>query len=275
MRNAFVSTFAFVFLLFVLSPVLSAAEPRAASLETRFAAASSAYEQGINLLVDDPAESHRFLSVSIAEFHEIAASLDGTSAALEFNLGNAYFQRGDLGPAILHYRRAERFAPSLPGLKTNLGLARSRVDTMPQSASDVERSARRINVPDLNGISIAVGVRLVLGLWCIGWMLAVLRITSVVAISRWLFLLPLVMSVLLAGILIHASLKPNVQAGVVLGDDLIARTGPGERSYPPIFARPIPVGTELTIEQQRGDWLYVRFQDGRTAWLPGEGIGQL
>lgn len=273
MNYASIHGSAFMCLLFVFSSAQGASDRGEASLEARFAAVSATYEQGINLLTDDPAEGHRLLITAIAELRDIAASLHGTSAALEFNLGNAHFHRGELGLAILHYRRAERFAPALPGLRANLALARSRVPKMDDSAGGADNPSRRTGMFLFTNWSITASAWLVAGLWCIGWMLAVLRITSVVAFSRWLILLPLAMSVLLAGILIHASLKPNVQAGVVLGDDLIARTGPGERSYPPVSARPIPIGTELTIEEERGGWLYVRFPDGRTAWLPAEGVG--
>jgi len=37
-----------------------------------------------------------------------------------FNLGNAYFKEGKLGPAVLNYRKAWRLAPRDPGIEANL-----------------------------------------------------------------------------------------------------------------------------------------------------------
>ena len=44
---------------------------------------------------------------------------------LYFNLGNAYFKHGDLGRAILNYRRAHRLAPRDSDILTNLTVARA------------------------------------------------------------------------------------------------------------------------------------------------------
>ena len=275
MNHAFILRIVSVVFLFVLSPALTASDPQEASLEARFAAVSATYERSIDLLEDDPAEGVRLLDTSIAEFRDIAASLQGTSAALEFNLGNAYFHRGDLGLAILHYRRAECFDRLLPGLRANLALARSRIQPIDEYAGDAEGLSGRVGVFFSAARSFTAGAWLVAVLWSAGWILALLRATRIATMPRWLILLPIAFSVLLAGVLFYASSEPSLQIGVVVDEAVIARTGPGERSYPPVFASPIPTGTELTIEEVRAGWLYVRFPNGRTAWVPAEGIGIL
>ena len=47
------------------------------------------------------------------------------SGELHYNLGNAWFRLGELGPAILHYERARRIMPRDDDLGANLELARS------------------------------------------------------------------------------------------------------------------------------------------------------
>lgn len=47
------------------------------------------------------------------------------SGELHYNLGNAWFRLGELGPAILHYERARRIMPGDDDLAANLELARS------------------------------------------------------------------------------------------------------------------------------------------------------
>ena len=47
------------------------------------------------------------------------------SGELHYNLGNAWFRLGEIGPAILHYERARRIMPRDDDLEANLELARS------------------------------------------------------------------------------------------------------------------------------------------------------
>ncbi len=50
---------------------------------------------------------------------------DSPTAALFYNLGNAYYKQGDHGRAILNYRRAQQLAPRDPDIEANLALARA------------------------------------------------------------------------------------------------------------------------------------------------------
>ncbi len=67
------------------------------------------------------------------EFKEAIAGYESilqehrTSAALYFNLGNAYFRRHQLGRALLCYERARRLQPRDPDIQTNMRLARSQL----------------------------------------------------------------------------------------------------------------------------------------------------
>lgn len=52
-----------------------------------------------------------------------------SSAELYHNLGNAYFQTGQLGEAILFYEKAYRSKPSDSNIKKNLSIARDNIDS--------------------------------------------------------------------------------------------------------------------------------------------------
>jgi tetratricopeptide (TPR) repeat protein len=49
---------------------------------------------------------------------------EGYSAALLYNMANAYYQKKDVGQAILHYERALYLDPGNTDIQANLGLAR-------------------------------------------------------------------------------------------------------------------------------------------------------
>lgn len=56
------------------------------------------------------------------------AEKQSTSPALEYNFGNACYQAGDYGAAVLHYLRALSLDPHDPDARQNLALARKNAD---------------------------------------------------------------------------------------------------------------------------------------------------
>lgn len=60
-----------------------------------------------------------------AQMYEQLVREGARDAALFHNLGNAYFQQGDLPRALLGYELATQFNPRSPGIRTNLELARA------------------------------------------------------------------------------------------------------------------------------------------------------
>src|SRR5262245_43999027 len=78
-----------------------------------------------------------------AQAYEQALSA-GPNAAVHFNLGNALFKTGKVGPAILHYRRAHFLAPRDPDITANLEFARAyRVDKTLTLPSPLARALER------------------------------------------------------------------------------------------------------------------------------------
>ncbi len=58
---------------------------------------------------------------------------------------------------------------------------------------------------------------------------------------------------------------------VVAKDNLRLRQGNAD-AYPARFASPLPVGTELRVLAQRGDWNQVMLPDQTIGWLPADGL---
>lgn len=56
-----------------------------------------------------------------------AATADGTSSTLYYNLGNAYYRNGELAQAIIAYERALRLDPANKEAKTNLEFVNSKI----------------------------------------------------------------------------------------------------------------------------------------------------
>lgn len=62
------------------------------------------------------------------ELYQAVMNKEGTSTASLFNLGNAYYQSGDLGNARLCYERARRLDPRSAEINNNLDYLASKVD---------------------------------------------------------------------------------------------------------------------------------------------------
>lgn len=190
---------------------------------------------------------------------------DGSvSTALYFNLGNAEFKAGQLGRAIAAYRRAEQLSPRDPDVQGNLGFARNQV-----SASDA---------PHKNILQRALG-KLTLNEW-----------TTLAAVTVWAWLILLALREwqpklrqTLANYTLYAGLLAFVLAGctgtalianhstksAVVVQETQAKTGPLDDSQNAFTAKD---GTELTVLDERDDWLQVTDTRNRLGWIKRDAV---
>lgn len=79
------------------------------------------------------------------ELYLKAASEQGVSTTLFYNLGNAYYRQGNLGKAVVNYERALKLDPSNADARTNLEFVKGQItDKEPDSSSVVGKSIDRI-----------------------------------------------------------------------------------------------------------------------------------
>lgn len=76
------------------------------------------------------------------ELYESVADTVGVSVPLLFNMGNAYYQEGNYGRAMLCYLRAKRLDPGQPELNSNLRYLRSRIE----DSNKAEQKGKRLKV---------------------------------------------------------------------------------------------------------------------------------
>lgn len=105
----------------------------AAELEDHFQQARVAYDE--NRLSD------------AIQIYEVILTGGYFSEALFFNLGNAHFRRGELGQAVLYYKRAQYLSPRDPDVLANLQFAFDTAGVAVPPAPLVERWARKISYP--------------------------------------------------------------------------------------------------------------------------------
>jgi len=229
-------------------------------IETRMAEGSSRYEAG------------DFVGATGA--WESLAREGLEDSRLWYNLGNAYFQRGRIGEAILGYRRALRLAPRDRELRDNLSLARARRPD--GSAGDAgggftQRGWRWVRR------SLSPGELAVLGLILLWTGTALLLLGILRAVSwkrlRW----PLVAVGLLLPLISAAAWTAEWQdwsgnEAVLLAPVVAVNSGPGE-DFITLFE--IHEGAELRVREERGNWVRVSLGEDLEGWIPRGSFGKL
>jgi len=181
------------------------------------------------------------------------------SAALHFNLGNAYFKSGQLGRAILSYRIAQQLDPRDPDIGANLRFVRSAVlGAAPPAPPLWQRAVSRLTLNEW--AVIAAGAL---------WLFAGLR-----ALRQWVEspflhrrLLHAATAVLLVlcltglGLAWHLSAQPRA---VVVQSDAVLHHGPLDESP---NLQTLQDGQELTVLDRKDDWLQVAGAARGTGWI--------
>jgi len=227
--------------------------------------ATRAFEQATAAATSDPQLARRRYQDAVALFQSLIDS-GVRNGKLYYNLGNAYLRLGQIGRAILAYRRAQRFIPGDERLAENLRFARSLCKTRirQRQESDLLRSLFFWHY------TTRTRWRAVAALACygLGWMLLLVRLRWPVPALRYGAGVALVVFLVLgSSVLVDEYRRAAVREGVIVRDGVVARKGDGE-SYEPRFKQPLAQGVEFTLLEARGSWLHIELPDGKDAWIP-------
>jgi tetratricopeptide (TPR) repeat protein len=211
-----------------------------------FEQANRLYEQG------------RFAEAAAA-YEKILAGGRG-SAAVHFNLGNALFKAGHVGKAIVSYRLAEQIAPRDADIRANLQFARNSVEGGASRRPERWRSwLERLTLDEWTVL--ATGsywiwlVLLALGQWRSDAAKTLRGYTATAGGTALTLALCL-------GISLYGSAR--AQTAIVVSPEAVVHYGPLDESQKSYTARD---GTELTVVDQKGDWVQVLDGANRSGWL--------
>lgn len=185
---------------------------------------------------------------------------------LFYTTGNSWFMAGDVGRAILNYRRAELFIPNDADLKHNLEAASGlKADLIPKKEPH-PLAARLLGWHF--GTSTQARWMLFSATWiaCWGLLYWTLRssrkeakvggaVTGILALS------------LLLSLISESIIHQRADPGVITSNEVVARKGDGPM-YAPAFLDPLHSGTEFQSLETRGKWRHIRLVDGQTCWIP-------
>lgn len=257
----------------VLCAILTAASTRALSTtesETLLMEANASFREANETAARNPESAKELYGKSILRFERILREAGLRNGRLYYNLGNAYFLGGDVGRAMLNYRRAELYIPNDPNLRQNLSYVRNqRKDRIEE-----QQKTKVLKTVFFWHYDLAAKTRMALfaAFFIALWVFASARLFMRRPILDWAIGLCVILSALLVGSLtVQAIAQTNDASGIILAKDTTARKGNGE-TYQPSFEEPLHAGTEFTLLEDRSGWYHIELHDGRRCWIPERAV---
>lgn len=259
-----------VLLVFLFSGACCAGEPQPVGTkidkEVLLQQASDYFNQANNLYGGDPGAARDLYLKALVRFERLAGEGGVTNGKLYYNIGNCYYLLGDIGRAILNYRRAEQYVPADPNLRQNLSYVLSKR----QDRFEEKQRQKVMKTLFFWHYDLTVKNRaFIFGLFYVSfWGLAAARLYCKRSGLLQGGVISLVIALLfLASLAVEHFYGSSSGRGVLLDQEVTARKGDGA-SYNPSFKDPLHAGTEFNLLEKRGNWWRVELVDGRQCWIP-------
>ncbi|MEX0997058.1 MAG: SH3 domain-containing protein [Flavobacteriaceae bacterium] len=189
------------------------------------------------------------------------------SAALYFNLGNAYYRIDQIAPSIYYYEKALQLAPGDPEIKNNLAFAQNQtidiIEPLPKNlfSSWIEGTTKIFSFD--NWAKTAV-------VFIIGFVLLFLAYYfSAAAMKKRLFFVGSFLSLFLAlGSLFFAynnyAQVNNTNTAILFASSSQVRSEPLERAE---LSFVLHEGTKVKIISEEDEWVRIKLADGKDGWM--------
>lgn len=197
------------------------------------------------------------------------------SAALYYNLANAYFKQGELGKALLNYNRASRIAPGDEDIRHNQEYAEK------MTKDSIEKIPEFFLTTWLRSVRGAMS--------CTAWTVLSIVMLAVALVMALLYLLAQRMSLRKVGfytmavallLFVATSVFAISERNQLVGhtEAIVMSTAASVKSSPDRSATELFVlheGTKVSIGATTDGWAEVRIADGRKGWIEDKRIERI
>ncbi len=208
-----------------------------------------------------------------AESYEQLAGMGMQNSIVFYNLGNAYFKNGDLGRAILNYRRAARRAPRDADIRANLALARSKTeDNIQGSSASIPAQLAAFSEHWVTTNELAIGS---LALWVLlaALIIAITQLYHPLAQQILRYSIAVIAVLFIGGTAMFASriiITRTQPAAIIVSAAVDITSGPGDQ-YVTEFT--LHSGTEVTLIETRGKWVRLALPGNQLqGWAPAGAV---
>ncbi|HVZ94520.1 MAG TPA: hypothetical protein VG797_08420 [Phycisphaerales bacterium] len=239
--------------------------------DAAFQEANETFARAAAQLKSEPDDAKRLLRESAGLYQQVIDS-GVKNGLLYYNIGNAEMLLGDVGRAILNYRRAERLIGGDADLASNLSYARARVAS--RFETPTAGTLRRVALFWHDDLSARTRWWIAAGLWGAFWLLAIVRLIGKVGFRAKYALSALAVGAVAFGASVWMTYRESEESrdAVIVAERVVGRKGPDENGYEPSFKDPLSAGVEMKIVEERPGWLLVKLPDGRETWLPESSV---
>lgn len=274
--SAFGPTLYFIVILAWIPGAPSNLKPKISNLTARdiLKKADTAFEAAVATKNSTDPNARRLYREALDGFQTLVQS-GIQNGMLYYNIANTDLRLGDIGRAIVNYRRAQRLNPGDARIEKNLDSARRLVELK------FSKPAASAMIETLFfwhfDTSLAARTRVALVGYAVFWVLAlVMRLLPRRPPGLgWALLMIGLFTAAVGGSAAEERLTAQKHIeGVLISDHVVLRKGNGEY-YDPQFDRPLPQGVEFRLRDSRPDvdgatWYQVELPDGKDGWLRAE-----
>jgi len=194
-------------------------------------------------------------------------------AALYYNMGNCYYELGQLGEAIQYYEKALVLEPQDEDILHNLAFANrktvDRIEELPQPF------LRSLLIGTAGWMSSRGWALLFLAVWFVSMILLVFYVLIETVRRRSFFLsgIALLPIALIFMALMFVQKKEEGRSfGVVIELNSYVKDGPGDASDD-LFI--LHEGTKAEILDDYEGWMKIKLSDGKIGWISAESMGMI
>ncbi len=254
---------------FIYAQPLYAFEPDNAEIMELYNQARELFRKANELSSTDPDSANDLYRKTVMRFETIVRKGGVKNGKLFYNIGNVYFKMGDIGRAILNYKRASQLIPNDPNLIQNFKSAKAR--RMDRFEEPQKKRVLKTLFFWHYDLSTATRVFVFTLFFVFLWLAAILKLFISRQYLTWFIIFASIASILFLGSLLADFMyQQKYRQGVVLSSEAIARKG-NSAAYEQSFTEPLHAGTEfILIEERENNWYHIELTDSRRCWIPAE-----
>ncbi len=206
------------------------------------------------------------------ELYEGLLKSEGESAAVYYNLGNAYYKAGKIAPAILNYERCLMLNPGDNDARFNLQMARQKTVDKIESLGDFFLTKWFKSVENLASADSWGKIGIVCFLLFIGCLVLFF-------FSRWIRLkkIGFYLGILFLILVVFANIFGSDQKekmtirehAIVFAPTVTVKSSP-DASGTDLFV--LHEGTNVTVKSTLGEWSEIVLEDGNVGWMQSKDI---
>jgi hypothetical protein len=259
-NGAFHALWVFLFLTLLFPPLPLLAQTPQENLTEVMQTANEQYQAG------------RFIEAT--KNYEVIVEAGVQHSNVYYNLANAYFKQGDLGYAILNYRRAQRLDPRDADIAANLAIARAQTIDQIEAAGLNEFNFGQI-LGGFAWFTLGEIALLLLAFWLFACLTICLYILQPQFRQVWNWLLAgWLLLLVLGGVAIGSSFYNGWRypAAVVVAPEIEVITNPDTLEESTVEFT-LHAGAEVNILDRRLGWRQIALPGDLRGWVPNDAIG--